>query len=359
MRVSYLCMTGYDGPAPGLEIWPASPRYCDPAVAQKSMNRYLDMAVRAEELGYDWVSVSEHHYAPYQMTPNPLVMAAALSQRTSRVRIALLGPLVPLVNPVRLAEEIAMLDALTGGRVEVLFLRGTPNEHGTYDTVPEQTRSMTQEGIDLVLKAWRETEPFAWKGHHYNFSTISIWPKISQQPNPPVFGSGNSEESVKFAAERKMGIAFSFAPPELVKKWIDLYRTEAAKVGWEPTPQHVLYRGITYAAASDEQAVADMQAHFGKKAEEAALMQSNTLGGPPLTQLVLEPYFVGGPETLLKRFQILRDIGVGITDLAFVIGTPEQQRNALELFAEKILPTVQTWDDRAFAAPVAQDAVPA
>jgi alkanesulfonate monooxygenase SsuD/methylene tetrahydromethanopterin reductase-like flavin-dependent oxidoreductase (luciferase family) len=350
LKVSYLCMTGYDGPAPGIEIWPASPEYCDSVVAQKSMRRSLDMAGRAEELGFDWVSVSEHHYAPYMMTPNPLIMAAAISQRTSRVRIALLGPLVPLLNPVRLAEEIAMLDALSGGRTEVLFLRGTPNEHGTYDTVPEHTRAMTQEGIDLILKAWREREPFSWHSKHYNFKTISVWPSISQKPNPPVFGSGNSDESVIFAAERRMGIAFSFAPAEVVKKWIALYRIEAAKVGWEPTPNHILYRGIAYVAGTDEQAGADMTAHFGAKAEESARLQSKTMGGPPQLPLVLKPYFVGSPATVIERFQTMRECGVGITDLAFVIGTPEQQLRSVELFARKVIPVVHAWDSTTFLA---------
>jgi alkanesulfonate monooxygenase SsuD/methylene tetrahydromethanopterin reductase-like flavin-dependent oxidoreductase (luciferase family) len=348
LKVSYLCMTGYDGPAPGLEIWPASPEFCDSEVAQRSMRRYLDMAVRAEELGFDWVSVSEHHYAPYMMTPNPIIMATAISQRTTRVRIALLGPLVPLLNPVRLAEEIAMLDALSGGRIEVLFLRGTPNEHATYDTVAEHTRAMTQEGIDLILKAWHERQPFSWQGTHYNFKTISIWPTISQKPNPPIFGSGNSDESVIFAAQRKMGIAFSFAPPEVIKKLIDLYKIEAAKCGWTPVPNNVLYRGITYLADTDEQANADMTAHFGAKAEESARLQSKTMGGPPLLPLVLKPYFVGGPETMIRQFQTLRECGVGITDMAFVIGTPQQQRRSLELFGEKVLPVVRSWDSTRF-----------
>lgn len=348
MKISYLCMTGYDGPAPGFEIWPAAPEFCDASIAARSMQRYMDMAVRAEELGFDWVSVSEHHYAPYMMTPNPLIMAAALIQRTKRVRIGLLGPLVPLVNPVRLAEEIAMLDAMSNGRIEVLFLRGTPNEHHTYNTPPEKTRGMTQEGIDLILKSWREQQPFAWEGENYNFTTISVWPSITQKPSPPIYGSGNSEESVVFAAQRKMGIGFSFAPPEVVKKWINLYRLEAAKIGWEPTPEHVIYRGIAYIADSDEQAEADMTAHFGKKAEESALLQSKTMGGPPLTSLVLKPYFVGGPETVIQRFQALREAGVGIVDMPFTIGTPEQQLGSLERFAKKVMPVVQDWDSTRF-----------
>ncbi len=352
MKASYLCMTGYDGPAPGIEIWPASPEFCRPAVAQASYARYLDMVETAEALGFDWVSVSEHHYAPYQMTPNPMIMASAIIQRTKRVRVALLGPLVPLNNPVRLAEEVAMLDALSGGRMEVLFLRGTPNEHKTYDTPVERTKKMTQEGIDLILKAWTSEQPFAWEGEQYRFNTISIWPHITQQPHPPVYGSGNSEDSVVFAAKRRIGIAFSFAPPEVVKGWIELYRAECAKEGWEPTPDHVIYRGITYCAPSDAQAEADMVAYFGKQAEEQGKLQSATLGGPPVLDLVAKPYFVGGPETLVEKFRTLHEIGVGVCDLPFVVGTPEQQRAALELFGKEVLPVVQGWDNSRFATPL-------
>lgn len=349
MKVSYLCMTGYDGPAPGIGIWPASPEYCRPAVAQQSYARYLEMVEAAEDLGFDWVSVSEHHYAPYQMTPNPMIMASAIIQRTKRVRVALLGPLVPLNNPVRLAEEVAMLDALSGGRLEVLFLRGTPNEHKTYDTPADLTKAMTREGIDLILKAWTSEAPFGWEGEQYQFSTISIWPHITQRPHPPVFGSGNSEDSVVFAAQRRIGIAFSFAPPEMVKGWIELYRAECAKAGWEPTPNHVIYRGITYCAPTDAQAEADMIAFFGQQAEEQGKLQSATLGGPPVLDLVAKPYFVGSPATLVEKFRVLHDVGVGICDLPFVVGTPAQQRAALDLFGAEVLPVVQRWDTSRFA----------
>jgi alkanesulfonate monooxygenase SsuD/methylene tetrahydromethanopterin reductase-like flavin-dependent oxidoreductase (luciferase family) len=349
MKLSYLCMTGYDGPAPGIEIWPASPEYCEPAVAQRSYARYLDMVETAEGLGFDWVSVSEHHYAPYQMTPNPMIMASAIIQRTKRVRVALLGPLVPLNNPVRLAEEVAMLDALSGGRMEVLFLRGTPNEHKTYDTAAELTKKMTQEGIDLILKAWTTQAPFAWDGDEYQFNTISIWPRITQQPHPPVFGSGNSEDSVVFAAKRRIGIAFSFAAPEVVKGWIELYRSECAKAGWEPTPNHVIYRGIIYCADTDAQAGADMMAFFGQQAEVSSKLQSATLGGPPVLDLVAKPYFVGSPATLIEKFRVLHEIGVGVCDLPFVVGTADQQRASLELFGKQVMPVVQSWDTSHFA----------
>lgn len=341
MKLSYLAMTGYDGPAPGIEIWPAAPRFCDPAIAQASFAHTLEMAARADALGFDWVSVSEHHYAPYIMTPNPCVMAGALSQVTKRAKIALLGPLAPLTNPIRLAEELAMLDCLSGGRLVVLFLRGTPNEHMTYDTGGERTRAMTQEAIDLVLKAWTEPDPFAWAGANYKFSTVSIWPRPLQRPHPVAFGSGNSEDSVRFAAQRRLGIAFFFAPPEMVARWVKLYRGEADKAGWAPTPEHVIYRGIVYAAESDSKAIADMQAFFGAKAVEQAQFQQSAMGGPPVTDLVSEPFFVGGPETLKGRFETIRDCGVGIVDLALGIGAPAQRRAALECLAERVMPAVR------------------
>lgn len=347
MKVSYLAMTGYEGAAPGIETWPAPPLHCNPIVAADSMARTLDRCALADALGFDWVSVSEHHYAPYMMTPNPMIMAAAISQRVRRATIALLGPLVPLNNPVRLAEEMAMLDVMTGGRLAVLFLRGTANEHHTYDTQGD-TRAMTQEGIDLILKAWREEEPFAWESEHYRFGTVSVWPRVVQQPHPIIFGSGNSPESIAFAASRRMGIAFSFAPLEVIREWIALYRREAALHGWAPTPAHILYRGLGHVAATDGQAGAEVGAFFSDRAAEQARIQARTMGGPPVNSLILEPYFLGGPDTLVERFAALRDCGVGVVDMVF-IGHHAQQSAAMELFAARVLPVVQGWDDSRFA----------
>src|SRR3546814_20970942 len=88
--------------------------------------------------------------------------------------------------------------------------------------------------------------------------TDTLFPYPTLFRSPIVYGSGNSEESIRFAATRRLGIAFSFAPPEAVQKWIEMYRREAAKEGWEPTPEHVMYRGLTYIAETDEQAEAEM-----------------------------------------------------------------------------------------------------
>jgi alkanesulfonate monooxygenase SsuD/methylene tetrahydromethanopterin reductase-like flavin-dependent oxidoreductase (luciferase family) len=343
LKVSYLAMTSYDGPAPAFGVWPAASGYCDREIAARSVRKTIELSQHAERLGFDCVSVAEHHYAPYMMTPNPIVLASAIAQATERVAIALLGPLVPLTNPVRLAEEVAMLDSLSGGRVIVLFLRGTPNEAHTYDTPLEHTRGMTQEGIDLIIKAWTAVQPFSWKGRYYNFSTVSVWPRTKQNPHPRVYGSGNSEESIAFAAQRRLGIGFSFAPPEQVRKWIALYRELAAREGWTPGRDHVLYRGIAHVAESDARAESDLMSHFAAKAAESASLQQETLGGPPTAPLIDKPYFVGGAATLIERMRALHDSGVGIVDLAFSVGSYEQQGLAMECLGKQVLPEVRNW----------------
>ena len=99
----------------------------------RSYDEGMAEAELAEDVGFDWVSLSEHHYSGNRMTPNPAVMAAAVAQRCRRVKIALLGQLLPIINPVRAAEEVGMLDNLTGGRLVVAFMRGILSEDQVYD----------------------------------------------------------------------------------------------------------------------------------------------------------------------------------------------------------------------------------
>jgi len=116
----------YMGPAPR-RVWPVPAQTFSPEVAERSMETCLEQFQLADELGFDWVTGAEHHYAPMSMTPNPMVMAGALTQRVRRAKIALLGANIPILNPLRVAEELSMIDVLTGGRVVAGMLRGTSN----------------------------------------------------------------------------------------------------------------------------------------------------------------------------------------------------------------------------------------
>jgi alkanesulfonate monooxygenase SsuD/methylene tetrahydromethanopterin reductase-like flavin-dependent oxidoreductase (luciferase family) len=335
--------------------WPVPSEQCDPETAAASYRVQLDQYQLADELGFDWVSVSEHHYAPGLMTPNPVVLAAAASQRTQRVKLALLGPLMPLSNPVRVAEEVAMLDSISGGRVVVLFLRGTPNEQTTYS--PEghaeaDTRGITQEATRLILKAWQERDPFSWHGEHFSFENVSVWPRTLQQPHPPAFYSGNSLESIEFAAANRLNLAIGFAPVAHVAENVRRYLECASASGWTPTHENVLYRARALIAPSDDEAAAIAARTRAAMARFAAARQTGD-GHPSTTEQrprgegggapnMAGYQFFGTPKTIVDQVTAYREAGVGIIDIAFsgeAYGRGGTRR-ALHEFAE-VLPLIQ------------------
>ncbi|MFQ6029970.1 MAG: LLM class flavin-dependent oxidoreductase, partial [Dehalococcoidia bacterium] len=196
MKASYFGSMGYSERHKFPANWPVPPSYHDPKIAMQSYQEGLEECQFAEELGFDWISLSEHHYSGNRTTPNPALMAATVAERCQKARIALLGQLLPLHNPVRAAEEIGMLDTLTGGRVVMGFMRGTLSEDQTYGMNPTESRGKLIEGMDLILKALTEPQPFSWEGRYYQYRTVSIWPRPVQQPMPPGLVATRSADTV-------------------------------------------------------------------------------------------------------------------------------------------------------------------
>ncbi len=352
MKVCFLGPGAYAGSV-GRAGWPVAPELCDRETAALSMRLVLDQFQLADELGFDWISVSEHHYAPGLMTPNPLVLAGAASQRTKNVKIALLGPLIPLVNPVRTAEEIAMLDAISGGRTVALFLRGTPNEHLTYSVdgkASPETREITQEGVKLILKAWTEPKPFSWEGRYFHYQTVSVWPRTLQEPHPPVFYSGNSLESIEFAAANRLNLAIGFAPVSRVAEHVGHYKRLARAAGWEPTNENVLYRARILVGDSEERVADIMDRNAAVRARVAQAAAPATApagadgrreggegGGNPG---VGGFQFFGSPATIVEQARAYHEAGVGILDLAFSGEAAGGTRKAMDVFAS-VLPAIK------------------
>src|SRR5205823_10567328 len=156
MKVSFFETARYQASKPLPSEWPVPSGVYDPDAGARAYRGMIERLEFVEELGFDWVSVSEHHYSPRILTPAPIVAAANIAARVRRITIALLGPIVPQSNPVRVAEEIAMLDTLAHGRLVVGLLRGTANESLSYDLNPKESRERTDEGMELILRAWTE-----------------------------------------------------------------------------------------------------------------------------------------------------------------------------------------------------------
>ena len=176
-----------DGSRRALVVGDALQPSLRPGVGHVLYNQYLDQLEYAERLGWDGLCVNEHHQNCYGTMPSPNMMAAMLVRRTTRARIAILGNGLPLrENPLRIAEEIAMLDVVSGGRI--ISASCAASGRVLLDGVnPTHSRERFYEAAELILRAWTETGPFAFDGKFYRYPYVNPWPRPLQRPHPPIW----------------------------------------------------------------------------------------------------------------------------------------------------------------------------
>ena len=357
MKVSYF-ETGRYVPPPDLpREWPVPPANYDAETGGAALRGMVDRVRFVEQLGFDWVSVSEHHYSPRILTPSPIVSAAWLAARVDTIKIALLGPIVPVSNPIRIAEEFAMLDNLAPGRVVAGLLRGTTNEYLSYDLNPQEARERTDEGMELILKAWNEPQPFGWQGRYFQYRTVSIWPRPQVEPKMPIYALGTSAEAGEFAARHHVGLGVSYGTFELMGKSTAYYRERCAAYGWTPGPDDIIYRANMILGETDDAAEAalarrDKQAPFPVRAglRDALLTADTTrnIAGekrPANVGGVLPISFCGGPDRVVEQIRRCREeVGVGVLDLSLQdpgTGDTGAMLEALDLFGRTVLPRIR------------------
>jgi alkanesulfonate monooxygenase SsuD/methylene tetrahydromethanopterin reductase-like flavin-dependent oxidoreductase (luciferase family) len=356
MKVSFFETVRYVPPRPLAAEWPVPSGAYDPEAGARAYDAMIGRLEYVEQIGFDWVSVSEHHYSPRILTPSPIVSAAFIAARLRRITIAVLGPIVPHSNPVRVAEELAMLDTLAQGRLVVGLLRGTANEALTYDLNPQEARERTDEGMELILRAWTEPRPFGWQGRHFRYRTVSIWPRPLQQPHPPTYALGTSRESCAFAARHRLGCGVSYGPFEVMAKATRYYREQCARHGWEPSAEHIIYRANMLVADTDEQAHALLRAQpkeapFSMRPgvrDAISTLDARNIAGEARAAVVtgaLPTTFVGSPDTIVEQVRRCREvIGAGVLDLSLhPPGSSDLDplMRALDLFGTKVLPRIR------------------
>jgi alkanesulfonate monooxygenase SsuD/methylene tetrahydromethanopterin reductase-like flavin-dependent oxidoreductase (luciferase family) len=218
---------------------------------------YIDQLAYADELGFDGVVLNEHHQNIYGLMPSPNIIAAALTQRTSRAKIVILGDLLPLyLNPLRVAEEYAMLDNMSGGRVIAGFAVGGGPESFNYNIPSPHARRRLWEAIDLVTRAWTDDGPFDHEGPCYPLRYVNLWPKPQQRPHPPVWVPGSrSIESMTEVAKR--GFCYFLSSRSHGKGAGDAARRFASVVEEQGDTYDPFRMGVllsVYVAETDEQA---------------------------------------------------------------------------------------------------------
>ena len=189
-------------------------KHFDPKLGNKLYHRYLDELEHAERLGFDGIAVNEHHQTAYGLMPSPNIMAAALARRTSKAKIMVLGNAIGIRDhPLRVAEEIAMLDHITDGRIVSGFVRGIGWEYYAHSISPTRSRDRFNEAHDLIVKAWTSDEVFQWVSPNYEFRSVNVWPRPLQVPHPPIYIPGaGSTETMKFCAEHRYTYMSVYAP---------------------------------------------------------------------------------------------------------------------------------------------------
>ena len=182
-----------------------SNKHFDPVAGSRLYNEYLDHYRLAEEVGFDGIMLNEHHNAPFCMQAKCNVFASILAATTRRVKIVLLGNPLPLAdNPVRLAEELAMIDMVSCGRLVSGFVRGGGQEQLATGVNPAYNRERFEEAHDLVVKTWTQPGPFRWEGTHYQHRVVNPWAVPLQKPHPRVWIPGVlSKETIIWAAQQR------------------------------------------------------------------------------------------------------------------------------------------------------------
>jgi alkanesulfonate monooxygenase SsuD/methylene tetrahydromethanopterin reductase-like flavin-dependent oxidoreductase (luciferase family) len=236
--------------------WPLPRRHFKPDVAVRTYEEHLTAWEAMDRIGYDGVGFNEHHTSPYGLMNSPNLMAASAAQRTQRLKLLIYGNLLPLHDPLRLAEELAMLDCLSNGRIVSGFARGIPREHNVYKVPLRDSRARFEEAWEIIRRAWTE-EAFSFSGRFWSYDNVAIWPRPVQQPHPPVWVPvTGSKETIEWAGRHDVPITPGLVPTRgLREDIIRYYATCLARHGHRLTPEHLIVQASAYVADSKAQAV--------------------------------------------------------------------------------------------------------
>ena len=350
----------------------------DPRHAQKLYSMYFDELVYCTETGFDGVMINEHHNNPLSMMPSVNVIGAVLARTTRQGRIVFLGNVLPIHdNPLRVAEEVAMIDIISGGRVVCGFVRGLGQESLATNVNPLDNRERFDEAHNVILKAWSTPGPFRWEGRFFEYRVVNPWMRPLQQPRPPIWIPGVvSPESVRWAAEHQYPYVALAPPLSVVDEIYDLYDETASKCGYTATSEHRGYVIRVSVADTDEEAYEQgrqfywqLGTSFGivprhwlhppgymsreakESRREAARVGTVTItpGGPLLSYEGMHATYQivsGNPDTVIRKLQHVIDV----CDPANMVlwgreglMTHDQAVHSIDLMTREIIPALKAY----------------
>jgi alkanesulfonate monooxygenase SsuD/methylene tetrahydromethanopterin reductase-like flavin-dependent oxidoreductase (luciferase family) len=307
----------------------------DPKIGADLYHRYLDEHLIADDLGLN-IMLNEHHQSAGCIDSAAPLPAAILARQSRKARICILGnPVANRGEPVRIAEEMAMIDCLSRGRLDVGFVRGVANEIHPSNCNPTLTNDRLWEGVDLILMAWTSHDgPFNFEGRFWHKRAVNIWPRPYQQPHPPVWTTGSSDlENTRRAAERGFVFATFLQPYDNTRKLFDVYRKYYVDSG-VPHGGGTAFMPLVYTADDDTEAERGAQELLWYVTSSKTEPQfKNPPGYAPVALNVraLQGAFAGRTEAVRSR-------GIGyMMDQGIVIaGTPDKVAARIRLLYDQV-----------------------
>ena len=379
-------------------VWVDPPSHLfDAEKAHILYNEYLDELEQAAAEGFDGICVNEHHNNAYGIMPSPNLMAAALARRTSEAALIVMGNSLALYNPpLRVAEEFAMLDVTSGGRLVAGFPTGTSMDTNfAYGANPATLREKYYEAHDLIIEAWTNPETFAFNGKHTQVRYVNIWPRPLQKPHPPVWiPGGGSVETWEWTS--RMNYVYCYLSYSGYKHGIRVmngFWKEMESLGVDDNPYRAGFLQLVAVSETDEQAEKEYAPHidyFYKKnlhvyqgfTEAPGYRTVRTLKKGVASQLgsshsrrrqnmkwndfVEQGYVIAGsPETVAKNLRKAAEgLRVGHLMVLLQIGSMPKDLTMknTELFAREVMPHVRNmwseYEDHWWPTPIADRAVP-
>jgi alkanesulfonate monooxygenase SsuD/methylene tetrahydromethanopterin reductase-like flavin-dependent oxidoreductase (luciferase family) len=320
----------------------AAPRGTDVAESAKGFHDFIEAHVEAEGLGFHSSFVTEHHFTGIGQVSATLTLLTWIAARTTRLRLGTAVLVLPWHNPVLLAEQVATLDLLSGGRLDLGVGKGyRHSEFAGFAIPPDEAEPRFEEALSVLTRALSSDEPFSHRGRFWRFDRVTVEPPPYQRPHPPLWLAAGSFSSIAACARRGYHLLLDqFASPEQIAERIALYRGTLEADGRTFDPMQVAVARNVWVArdSADKEAAIERQAQThqkllslsrGSESRPAShiLAYSDTPGAREAHSLI------GPPDEIVDKLAALKAKGV-----AYVLLYGQGSSANLRRFAEKVMP---------------------
>ena len=309
----------------------------------------------SESLGFDYCLIAEHHFTNYGNSPSPLLQALYIGRRTRRIRIGTASVILPMWQPLRLAEEVAVLDNLLDGRFMCGVGRGyQPYEMAGFGTDVGESRARFDETLDVLLKSWTSDESFTYRGEYINIdSPVTVFPKPLQKPHPPLLITGSSVDSMRVAARYDM-LPFTSSQMGLdgVRAQYGALARSYRDMGKPVENIRLGVQCIMHVAPTDEEAREALryarwqnraQRGLNRRAVNAGRIEAIPYEGELDDESFMDRLFFGSPETVARKLERFAEAGATHISSWMMFGGIEHEKlmRSIRLMGEEVIPALR------------------